>query len=145
MTAGLRPRPPGLRRWWRVAATGAAAVGLLALGPSLLRGPAFVERIAIVNASPYDIGVEVTDADRDGWTSVTTAGSGATSFGLEVVDQGPVWIFRFRSQGRDGGELRTTRDELRDRRWSVEVPAEVSDRLRRAGVSPTPYADLGGG
>ncbi len=63
--------------------------------------------------------------------NVTTAASGATSFGLEVVDMGPVWIFRFSSQGQDGGELRTTGAELRGRRWSIEVPADVVDRCAR--------------
>jgi len=121
-----------------VAAGVVAAALALGLGPLLLRGPQFVERVSVVNPSPYDIHVEVTGQDRGGWLSVTTADHGATGVGREVVDQGPVWIFRFLAQGRDGGELRISRRDLAQAGWSFEVPAAAIDRIRDAGAPPTP-------
>ncbi len=129
-------RHANLKPWWIAAAV--AAAGLAAgLGPILLRGPAFVERITVVNRGPYDIHVEAS-GDRRTWTSVTTADRDSTSVGLEVIDQGAIWIFRFTAQGRDGGEVRTTRADLRRARWTIEIPEAVTDRLRDAGAPPTP-------
>ena len=129
-------RHTNLKPWWIAAALAAAALAA-GLGPILLRGPAFVERITFVNRGPYDIHVEAS-GDRETWTSVTTADRDSTSVGLKVIDQGPIWIFRFTAQGRDGGEVRTTRDELRRASWTIEIPEAVTDRLRDAGASPTP-------
>jgi len=126
------------RRWWGLAAAVISAGLAVGLGSALLGGPAFVERVSVVNASPYDIHVEVTGEARDGWLSVTTVDHGATGLGLEVIDQGPIWIFRFTAQGRDGGELRILRRDLQQAGWSIEVPDAVIDRLRQAGASPTP-------
>lgn len=129
-------RPTNLKTWWIAAAV--AAAGLAAgLGPVLLRGPAFVERITFVNHGPYDIHVEASGEQRT-WMSVTTADSDSTSFGLEVIDHGPIWIFRFTAQGRDGGEVSTTRADLRRARWTIEIPEAITDRLRDAGAPPTP-------
>ena len=129
-------RNANLKPWWIAAAV--AAAGLAAwFGPILLRGPAFVERITFVNRGPYDIHVEAS-GDRKTWTSVTTADRDSTSVGLQVIDQGPIWIFRFTAQGRDGGEVSTTRDDLRRARWTIEIPEAVTNRLRDAGAPPTP-------
>lgn len=126
------------RRLWRFAAA-AAAVGVAAgLGPVLLRGPAFVERVSFVNRGPYDIHVEVSGGERSGWMIVTTADKESTSFGFEIIDQGDIWVFRFRAQGREGGELRTSRAELQQAGWTVEIPEAVTARLRDAGAPPTP-------
>lgn len=126
------------RRWWGLAAAVLSAGLAVGLGSALLGGPAFVERVSVVNDSPYDIHVEVTGEERAGWLSVTTADHGATGLGLEVIDQGPIWIFRFTAQGRGGGELRVLRGDLQQAGWTIEVPDAVIDRLRQAGATPTP-------
>jgi len=129
-------RQANLKPWWIAAAVAAAGLAV-GFGPVLLRGPAFVERITFVNRGPYEIYVEAS-GDRRTWMSVTTADRDSTSVGREVIDQGPIWVFRFAAQGRDGGEVRTTRDDLRRARWTIEIPEAVTNRLRDAGAPPTP-------
>lgn len=122
-------------RLWAVAAAVVAAGIIGGLGPVLLRAPTVVERISFVNRGPYDIRVEVTGEPEQGWMGVTTARRRTTSVALEVIDQGPIWVFRFSAQGIDAGRLRVTRDELRQAGWTVEIPEAVIDRLRDAGAS----------
>jgi hypothetical protein len=55
-----------------------------------------------------------------------------------VVDQGEVWLFRFDSQGKTGGELRLNRSELEASGWRIAIPDEVGTRLADAGAPPTP-------
>ncbi len=126
------------RRLWPFAAAVLAAGMVAALGPVLLRGPSFVERITFVNRGPYDIQVEVSDDEGGRWMSVTTANAASTSLALQVIDQGPIWVLRFRAQSRDAGQLRITRAELEQAGWTVEVPQSVTDSLRGAGAPPTP-------
>ncbi len=115
-----------------------AAVAFAVGGPRLLRGPAFIDRVAIVNPSEYDLDVDVSGGHRDGWMSVTTAHKGSTTQVEEVIDQGAVWVFRFKAAGYEGGELRTEREDLRRAGWSIEVPASVIDHLRQQGAPTTP-------
>lgn len=126
------------RGLWPFAAALVAAGMVAGLGPVLLRGPSFVERISFVNRGPYDIQVEVSDDDEGRWMSVTTADAASTSVGLDVIDQGAIWVLRFRAQSRDAGQLRITRAELQQAGWTVEVPQAVTDSLREAGAPPTP-------
>ena len=129
-----RDRP----RLWAVTAAVVAVGMVAALGPALLRGPAFVERISFINRGPFDIHVEVTGDPEDGWRSIGTADAASTSLALEVIDEGSIWVFRFSGQGRDGGKLRITRNELRQAQWTVDIPEPVTDRLREAGAPPSP-------
>ena len=140
MTPLLEHQAPKNNQSRRVlnAAAGVAAIVALAFGPRLLAGPAFVDQISIANRSEYDIHVEVTGADRDGWMSVRTARRRSTSTADDVIDQGAIWIFRFRAQGREGGELQKTRAELQASGWSIDVPDTVVVHLRQLGAPPTP-------
>ena len=79
------------------------AVAVL-IGSPLLCGPAFVEEVSVVNRSEYDIGVQVSGGERDGWMSVTTAAKRSTNVTADVIDQGRIWVFRFAAQGQQGGE-----------------------------------------
>lgn len=117
------------------------AVIALALAGSttLLRGPTVVPRVSIVNGSELDNLVEVSGRDGGGgWTSVTTVDRRSSSQVSDVIDQGELWIFRFRAQGRTGGEIRLARGDLRGAGWSLEIPPEVVDRLRTSGAPATP-------
>ncbi len=104
----------------------------------LLRGPSFVDQVRFTNRSGLLIDVDVTDEDRDGWIAVAIVRPQQTVTTREVIDQGATWIFRFRSAGHDGGEIRITRKQLERSRWTVVIPAWVVERLVRAGAQPTP-------
>jgi hypothetical protein len=95
--------------------------------------PPTVERITIANPTGYDLDVEVTDEDRDGWLPVAIVEAGSEDVVHEVIDQGEVWIFRFRHFGDPVGELSLTRAELERNGWRVEVPPEVEERLQQLG------------
>jgi hypothetical protein len=115
----------------------AAAVGLSHL-VSLSAGPATVARITFENPTVYALDIEVSPGTGTGWTSAGSVRQKSTAQVHEVIDQGDVWLFRFRSQGASGGDLRLTRGELEESGWTVAVPAEVGARLAEAGAPATP-------
>lgn len=100
---------------------------------SCLGLPPWIDRITIVNPTGYDLDVEVTDRDRDGWLPVAIVEAGEEDVAHEVIDQGEVWIFRFRHWGDPVGERSLTRAELEENGWRVEVPSEVEERLQQMG------------
>lgn len=104
----------------------------------LLAPPSFVERITFENRTEHDLYVEVTDAEREGWLAVGTAHKGRTTTMEDTIDQGEVWIFRFASQGEQGGELRISRSQLQRDDWKVHIPVAIADALRAKGATPTP-------
>jgi hypothetical protein len=137
-----RPRPrsgPVLlrRKVVVVAVAGAMAIAALAEMHEALRGPPFIDRITIVNESPYLIELEAAGDSRDGWLKLGPVAPGETdSFG-SVVDQGDRWRFHVTSGRYDGGEFALSRIELERAQWRVVVPHEVQLRLEDEGaVSP---------
>lgn len=96
-----------------------------------------MDRITIVNPTPYDLDVEVSGQDRDGWLPVAIVEAGEEDVVPGVSDQGEVWIFRFRHLGDPVGELSLTRAELERSGWRVEVPNEVAERLQELGRPPS--------
>ena len=130
--------PEGLNRWPVLIILGLAMAAVATVGPHLLRGPTFIAEMKIVNPSEYDIHVDVRSGEGDGWLPVTTANSGATTAAVDVVDQGADWVFRFSAQGRHGGELRTTRTNLKQAAWSIDIPEHVTAHLRQQGALPSP-------
>jgi hypothetical protein len=60
-----------------------------------------------------------------------------------VIDQGEVWIFRFRHWGDPIRELSLTRAELERNGWRLEVPDEVEERLQELG-RPSSTEVIGG-
>lgn len=141
--AVVRPDAPDRTR--RTLGTGLAALALglaaalvLAFVAGLSSGPATVPRLTIENPTDYALAVEVRPATDPAWTSAGSVRQRSTAVVQEVVDQGDVWIFRFDSQGRSGGELHLTRAELEGSGWRVVVPPEVGRRLAESGAPPTP-------
>lgn len=114
------------------------AASALPVTAFLVAGPAFVDKVSVVNDSEYTIDVQVRGHEGEGWMSVNRVDKGSTRTREDVIDQGDVWIFRFRSQGEEGGELRTTRGDLEEDDWTIEVPEEVIRQLRRVGAPPSP-------
>jgi hypothetical protein len=139
--------PQGSRRKARTR----GLVVLALLGASCSGSPHTVERISIDNPTAYDLDVDVTGGDRDGWLPLAIIEAQSEDVAQDVVDQGEVWIFRFMHFGDPVGELRLTRAELAEDGWRVEVPSEVEDRLQQLGrptseeITGVPPAGEGGG
>jgi len=108
-------------------------VALVLLVAACSGPPPTVERITIANPTGYDLDVEVTSQDRDGWLPVAIVEARTEHLAREVIDQGGVWIFRFLHWGDPVGELRLTGAELEGNDWRVEIPAEVEERLEGLG------------
>ena len=120
-----------------LALAGAAVVAVLALVSSGSRLPAYVDDITVVNPHQWDVGVEVTGAEREGWLVMGTVDRGASHDFEHVIDQGAQWVFRFTYGGVDGGELVVPRSELETSGWKVSVPEQFAQRMRAAGMSPS--------
>jgi hypothetical protein len=115
----------------------AGAFGLFALVRWAIPSVAFIDHVTVVNPGVYDLEVEVKGADDDGWLGLGTVQRGAMASFDEVIDQGDQWVFRFGSGGQPGGEVTLSRSQLRTDGWRLEVPTDVLDRLRTAGVPPS--------
>ena len=113
---------------------GAAAIPLMALLLSASRTPSYVDEVTVVNPHQWDVGVEVTGAQRDGWLGMGTVDRTASHGFAQVIDQGKHWVFRFSYAGVDGGELVVPRSELEASGWKVTVPEHFAERMRAAGV-----------
>jgi hypothetical protein len=136
------PAPPASRRAAPVArgvVVLIVAAAMIALGLWLVRDPVFVDRVQVRNSTGYDLNVDVTGSDRDGWLPISVAtGDGNVTTTDDVVDQGDTWIFRFNYAGYPAGELRVPRSKLEDANWRVAVPNAVAKRLLDQGVLPGP-------
>jgi hypothetical protein len=51
-----------------------AVAAILGAGLWLTRGPDFVDRVSVTNNSGYDLNVDVTGADHDGWLAISVNG-----------------------------------------------------------------------
>ncbi len=136
----IEPNGPARARFHLHADLVAVAASILAavvVAILVLPSPSHVGQLTVANASEYDVGVEVTGPHHDGWMPVATVAATTTATVEDVFDQGDVWIFRFRAQGVDAGEQQFTRAQLSANGWTVQVPAQVVDRLRTGGVKPS--------
>jgi hypothetical protein len=96
----------------------------------------FVDRLTVINGTPFDIDVQLSDADKNGWRPLGQATHESSTVTQAVRDAGPTWVFRFHREGRTVGELSIDREELRRARWRVEVPSSVAIRMRNLGFEP---------
>lgn len=118
---------------WHLVAAAAGVAAMLLLG-RLMEQPTFIDEISIDNPTRYDIRIQVTGGDRDGWMTIGTARRDSTSTFEQIVDHGDVWIFRFTAQLEDGGELRLKRTALESAGWRFEIPESVGDELQTHGA-----------
>ena len=128
--------PTGLRRYFSfpIIAIIVVVAVLMAASLELLDEPNHVSRVTIANPSEYALDVAVTSGGRHGWLALSGVPVGATRDFHDVLDQGNTWVFSFRAQGRDGGEMSMTRADLDASGWNITVPGQVLDRLRAAGA-----------
>ena len=131
------PRPPAARLAGAaiVLVVVAASVGVLfALARIDVGESTRYRRLTVDNPSPYNVNIQVTGAERDGWLDLGSFAREARRAVEEVADQGPQWVFHFSYGGVDAGELVISRERLADERWRITVPAGVAERLREAGL-----------
>ena len=128
--------PTGLRRYFSFPIIAIIVVVAVLIAASLewLDEPNHVSRVTIANPSEYALDVAVTSGGRHGWLALSGVPVGATRDFHDVLDQGNTWVFSFRAQGRDGGEMSMTRADLDASGWNITVPGQVLDRLRAAGA-----------
>ncbi len=116
-----------------------AVVAVLVISMWIVHPPDFVDHVSVTNRSGYDLNVDVSDVNRDGWLPISVAtGGGATTRTQDVIDQRDTWIFRFSYAGKNAGEISVPRSELADNGWRVAVPGSVAQNLRDAGIQPGP-------
>ena len=138
-----RPRPRSAPALFRrevivLAVAGAMGVAVLAATNAALRGPDFVDRVTVVNETPYLVDIEVTDRAGDGWLGLGPVSADASHTFRDVVDQGERWVFHVTSGPYDGGEFSRSKRELEQERWRVTIPVDVQRRLDATGAVPLP-------
>jgi hypothetical protein len=131
------------RRWPVVIVPLVVLAAFVAVAPRVFVDPARAEHVSFENRSAYAMEIEVTGAKRDGWLRLGTAERGSTTVVADVVDQGDEWIFRFGSQGLDGGETRVGKAELVRDGWRVTIPDSIAEHLAAQGAPPTPPVAVG--
>ncbi len=118
----------------------AAAVGgiaAVALASSSLSPSPFVERVTIVNPTPYQLNVALAAVGSSGSLDLGTAARDNAMEVERVFDPGSRWILRLSYAGTPAGEVAVSRSDLADAGWLVEVPPAVGDRLRAEGFAPS--------
>lgn len=115
-----------------------AIAAVLIVGVVLLQGPARVSRVTIDNPTDYEVSIQLAPSTDGAWLPLAVLGLHATREFHDVVDQGDTWVFRFRAQGQDAGDLTISRGDLAAAGWQITVPASVTTRLQQLGVPTSP-------
>jgi hypothetical protein len=115
-----------------VVLAGAIAVAAFVGIQAVLRGPELVDRVTVVNETPYLVDIEVTGNARDGWLELGPVSPGETHNFGSVVDQGGEWIFHITTGPHDGGRIPVTKAEPSGR-WVSPSPPVQHARSRRSG------------
>jgi hypothetical protein len=129
----LERRRPSHREWVRLALAAVAALVVVGALAAAFRAPAFVERVTVVNESPFDLRVTVR-GDDEGVLGLGTVPRERSIAYRSVLDQGDTWSFAFDAGGVSGGTVDVPRGSLERDGWTITVPAAVTQRLERAGV-----------
>jgi hypothetical protein len=137
---GTRPTRAGSRApLIALIVAGALAVVVLVRVASIaMEQPDFVDRVTIVNETPYGVDVDVRPSDDAGRLLLGRALPGASADKKIVIDAGDRWIFRFVRAGVEGGEVELSRAQLEAADWTVRVPDSVETAFGQAGQEPYP-------
>ena len=103
----------------------------------LFEGPGHVDDLHVVNPTDYDISIAASAPGEQSRTLLGSVDAGDEATFERVVDQGDDWVFHFRTQGRDAGEVERTAEQLEADDWQLRIPASIGERLAADGV-PTP-------
>jgi hypothetical protein len=139
-STALRPRAGEAAPWRSLLGHDLVAIvlaGLAALivATWLVDSPGRVP-LTVVNHTDYELTIATSKPGSNSWLPLLVIDPGEERTVQGAIDPGPEWVFRFAGQGRDGGEIAVTRDELRDAGWRFEVPPEVITQLEEAGATP---------
>ena len=115
-----------------------AIVAVMVIGIVLLSGPARVGHLTVDNPTDYDVSIQLAPSTNGAWLPLAVVGVHSTREFQDVVDQGDTWVFRFRAQGQDAGDLTVTKADLEAAGWHVTVPATVVTQLQQLGVPTSP-------
>ncbi len=96
-----------------------------------------MERVTIVNPTPYQLNVELAAVGSGGSLDLGTAGRDNTMVVEKVFDPGNRWVLRLSYAGESAGEVAVSRSDLADAGWRMEIPPAVGDRLRAEGFAPS--------
>jgi len=119
-----------------------AIAAVLVVGTVLLDGPARVDHLTVTNPTPYDVSVTVAP-DADGsWLPLAAVDLGTTRQFRDVLDQGDTWVFRFRAQGHDAGDLSISRADLAASGWEITVPDAIVTQLRQLDAPLSPCTSV---
>jgi hypothetical protein len=129
--AGEHPR----REWRSVAWLVMAIVVLIGASCS---SPEAIDRLTIVNPTPFDVEVKVSDASKESWLVLGRAIHDSSTINELVTDMGETWAFEFSYGGRVVGDLTVSRTKLERDRWRIEIPSRVTRTMRRYGFEPFP-------
>jgi hypothetical protein len=120
------------------AAVVVVAGGLFLVRQHLVPSRSRVDRVTIVNPTPYDLEIDVAGAGHATGLTLGAVGRDQTKAIEDVLDQGQQWVFTFRHGHDEAGTLTVAKDQLARDHWQVTVPASVANLLAAAGASPSP-------
>jgi hypothetical protein len=109
---------------------------VVGISVELLRAPSRYGDLQVRNPSQYSVVVELS-APRDGWLSIGSVPPFSRATFHDILDLGPVWVTRFRTQGR-AEEITLPRPSTEPQAKTIELPAEIIARWHAAGVPASP-------
>jgi hypothetical protein len=137
--AQRHPGGPSLRSRgiWAVGAA-VVAVMMVVLVTWLEGGPHKIARVSVTNDTPYDLTIELRGRPEGPITPLGSVPAKHSFDFPDVFDQGPTWQVHVVSQGQVGADLSISRAELAAHGWRLGFGADVTARLRQAGLQPSP-------
>ena len=111
-----------------------AAVFALIATAVAMHDPPRAPDVTIVNETPYDLTIKVSDEAAEDWMAFALVNAGSQTIVRAPIDQGAVWTLSY----GDGGKYPIDRSALQEAGWRIRVPASVPQRLAAAGIAPSP-------
>ncbi|MDQ6909933.1 MAG: hypothetical protein M3Z84_03970 [Actinomycetota bacterium] len=136
--ARLKPLPVPLQRSREEIGTVVVALAVLVVVLAMipiLRAPASVRRLTLVNPTAYQVNLETSGSPGDGWFDLGTAPREREVVLEGVADQGEKWTFRFSSGGVFASEMVLSRTDLERGKWRVHIPDGIAVPLHDAGLA----------
>jgi hypothetical protein len=100
------------------------AAVLMALAAHLVREPATVDQVTVVN--PVEQGVDVDVKEPGGsWLPLAAIEPKSTTTVDDVYDVGGSWIIRYSTSGEVFSEVRRSHDDLEHAHWRLTVPTRA--------------------